>query len=287
MTVAALGLPFFTLSALDLGIPIQPFGVIVAIGMVIGATVLRRYAARHGVPEGDVRGLTTWLIVSGFIGMHVFDVLLYQRGALARDPLLLLRFWDGISSWGGFVGGAIGYAWFVRRRQLAWGPTADTAIVGLVVAFSIGRIGCSVVHDHIGAATDFALGIDYPRAFLAQHGLLGELAGGEGDVIRAHNLGLYELLYLIPVNAIVLGLAFGRRRLPAGFLAALAGALYAPVRFFLEYLRLDASDPRYGGLTFAQWCSIAAFGAAIYAAIRLSRRGAPAAQAPEAAPSGA
>jgi len=272
MTAATLGLPFFTLPWPDLGIPIQQFGVIVAIGMIIGATVLRRYAARHEVRDDDVRGLLTWVIVSGFAGMHVFDVLLYQRAELARDPLLLLRFWDGISSWGGFVGGAIGYAWFVRRRRLAWGLMADTAIVGLVVAFSIGRIACSVVHDHVGAATDFALGIDYPRAFLAQHGLLAEFAGHTGPVIRAHNLGLYELLYLIPVNIVVLGLAFGRRRLPAGFLAVLAGALYAPVRFFLEYLRLDTSDPRYGGLTFAQWCSIAAFAAAATAATRLLLR---------------
>ena len=199
-----------------------------------------------------------------------------QSVGIGRDPLLLLRFWEGISSWGGFVGGAIGYACFVWRRRLAWGLMADTAIVGVLLAFSIGRIGCSVVHDHIGGATGFALGIDYPRAFLASHGLLDEFAGHPGPVIRAHNLGLYELLYLVPVNAVVLGLAFSRRRLPAGFLTVLAGALYAPVRFFLEYLRLDTSDPRYGGLTFAQWCSLAAFAVAIYVAIRLWRRGEPA-----------
>jgi phosphatidylglycerol:prolipoprotein diacylglycerol transferase len=287
MTLDALGLPFFTLSSPGLGIPIQPFGVMVAIGVLIGAAVLRRYAARHGVEQGDVSGLITWLIVSGFVGMHVFDVLLYQRADLGRDPLLLLRFWDGISSWGGFVGGAIGYACFVWRRRLAWGLMADTAIVGVLLAFSIGRIGCSVVHDHIGGATDFALGIDYPRAFLASHGLLDEFAGHTGPVIRAHNLGLYELLYLVPVNALVLGLAFSRRRLPAGFLAVLAGALYAPVRFFLEYLRLGTSDPRYGGLTFAQWCSLAAFAVAIYVAIRLWRRGEPAPLAEATAPAAA
>ncbi len=284
MTAATLGLPFFTLSTFDLGIPIQPFGVIVVIGMLIGAAVMRRYAARHAFAEDEVRGLMTWVIVSGFAGAHVFEVLVYRPEVLARDPLALLRFWESISSWGGFIGGAIGYACFVRRRRLAWGVMADTAIVGVLLAFSIGRIGCSLVHDHVGAATDFALGIDYPRAFLAGHGLAGEFAGHTGAVIRAHNLGLYELLYLIPVNAVVLGLAFGRRRFPAGFLAVLAGALYAPVRFFLEFLRLDTSDPRYGGLTFAQWCSLVAFGVAIYVAARLWRRGEP---TPAAAPAAA
>lgn len=40
------------------------------------------------------------------------------------------------------------------------------------------------------------------------------------------------------------------------------------MRFFLEFLRLDTSDPRYGGLTFAQWCSLAA----IYLATAATRR---------------
>jgi prolipoprotein diacylglyceryltransferase len=89
-------------------------------------------------------------------------------------------------------------------------------------------------------------------------------------VIRAHNLGLEELLYLIPVNVLVLWLAFRRRRaLPAGMLAALAAMLYAPVRFGLEHWRLASSDPPYAGLTFAQWCSIAVFAIAIAAATRI------------------
>jgi phosphatidylglycerol---prolipoprotein diacylglyceryl transferase len=276
------GLPFFSLPSLDLPLPIHGFGLLLLTGVIIGSAVMRRYAERHAIAADDLRSLTSWVIATGFIGMHVFDVLLYQRGKLAEDPLLLLKFWSGISSWGGFVGGAAGYAWFVGRRRLPWGLYADTTIVGLLPAFTIGRIGCSFVHDHIGRATDFVLGIDYPRDFLLHQGVLGELAAA-GPVIRAHNLGLYELLYLLPINAVILGLAF-RRRLPAGFLAILTGLLYAPVRFFLEFFRLDLSDPRYAGLTFAQWCSLAAVAVAAAALVRVWRRGSPAPVASEASP---
>jgi len=49
------------------------------------------------------------------------------------------------------------------------------------------------------------------------------------------NLGLIELLYLIPVNIVILYLAFRpTKRLPAGFIAVFTGVLYAPFRFFLE-----------------------------------------------------
>jgi uncharacterized protein (DUF2141 family) len=46
MTSATLGLPFFTLSALDLGLPIQPFGV---------SSDLRRRSDRDSMSKGVVR----------------------------------------------------------------------------------------------------------------------------------------------------------------------------------------------------------------------------------------
>ena len=102
-------------------------------------------------------------------------------------------------------------------------------------AFSIGRIGCTVVHDHIGRATSSVFGIDYPRSELVARGVYDEL-GGHGTIIRAHNLAMYELAYLIPVNIFILWLAFQKKkRLPAGFVAVMIGLLYAPVRFVIEF----------------------------------------------------
>ncbi|HEY5944299.1 MAG TPA: prolipoprotein diacylglyceryl transferase family protein [Kofleriaceae bacterium] len=179
---------------------------------------------------------------------------------------------SSISSYGGFVGGALGFAFVTWRRKLRLARWADITMVGLLVAFSIGRAGCTVVHDHIGAETSSFIGVDYPREALAAHGVLTQMHS-DAPTIRAHNLGLEELLYLIPVNLLVLWLAF-RRRLPPGALAAIAAALYAPVRFGLEHWRLASTDPPYGGLTFAQWCSIGVFVVALGfgARIAFSRR---------------
>ena len=54
-----------------------------------------------------------------------------------------------------------------------------------------------------------------------------------------------------------------RRRRPVGFYCALLPLLYAPVRFFLDFLRappLEGGDVRYGGLTPAQWSSVLMLG---------------------------
>jgi phosphatidylglycerol:prolipoprotein diacylglycerol transferase len=301
-TVATAGVPFFQLGSLG---PIQSFGIIVAAGVLIGAALLRRYAEWHGVDDDHIRGLLGWVTICGFLGAHEFDMIAYnwdKIGVPANDVPpgwwilpeglwvgnwpLPLRIWDGISSYGGFLGGAMGFAFYVWWKRLPVRLMADITIVGLLPAFSIGRIGCTAVSDHVGAAVKdpdawYAfLAMDYPRSastnLTVAH--LFQQRPDVGDHILAWNLGFVELLYLIPVNAAVLWLAFrSTRRLPAGFVTVLTGILYAPVRFFLDYLRPENSDPRHLGLTFAQWSSILAFGVSVYVTARILKNGKPAA----------
>lgn len=293
-TAGTTGLPFFQLGSLNIGIPIQAFGVIVAAGVLIGAALLRRYAEWHGVEDEHIRGLLGWVTVSGFLGAHILDVLFYEPQKL-DEPIAswpptswpaLIRIWDGISSYGGFVGGAIGFALYVWWKRLPVRLMADITIVGLLPAFSIGRIGCTVVSDHIGAAVDpdkwyAGLAMNYPadlpmkpvQDLVKQAARAGHPYAADG-VVTAWNLGLIEFMYLVPVNALILWLAFrSRKRMPAGFIVALTGVLYAPVRFFLDFLRPTSSDPHHLGLTFAQWASVAAFGAACYAASLVLKNG--------------
>ena len=287
-TAGTVGVPYFHLGSFDkLGIPIQAFGVIVAIGVLIGAALLRRYAEWHGVSDDHIRGLTGWITVAGFIGAHVFDVIAYQWHDLVKDPVLLIKLWKGISSYGGFLGGAIGFAMYVWWKRLPVRLMADIAIVGLLPAFSIGRIGCTVVSDHLGArlanpdAWYSFLSMEYPRDEALKDGVSGlaQLYQQNPDAqvagtMQAWNLGLVEFAYLVPVNLLILWLAFRPdKRLPAGMMAVIAGIFYAPVRFFMDYLRPETSDPRYLGFTFAQWASFLAFGVSVYAATRIMKGG--------------
>src|ERR1041384_1551807 len=182
--LAAAGLPYFHIGAIDIGVPIQGFGMIVAAGVLIGATPLRRYAEWHGVSDDHIRGLLTWVIVAGFLGAHEFDVLAYHQAGepaivqprwdwfpVALWPSnwpLVFKIWEGISSYGGFVGGAIGFGIYVWWKRLPARLFADVTIVGLLPAFTIGRIACTLVSDHVGAAVDpnawySFLAMDYPR----------------------------------------------------------------------------------------------------------------------------
>ena len=287
-TSTVAGVPFFELGHIDVGIPLQWFGILVASGVLLGVHIARKYADKFAIDDDDMRGMTAWVVVSGFIGAHVFDVLAYQQEALAKDPLLLIKLWKGISSYGGFIGGAIGWWIFQSWKRLQTGLWADLTAIGLMIGFTIGRVGCTVVHDHMGRMTDFFLGTEYPKREIAERGLLEsypEIRGLSADaLVRIHNLGMYELFYLIPVNALILWLAFRKKPHNAGMLAVLLGLFYAPVRFFMEFLRLNETDPRYLGMTFAQWASILAFGGAAWALVYILRQGKPATRAEDLPP---
>jgi phosphatidylglycerol:prolipoprotein diacylglycerol transferase len=165
-----------------------------------------------------------WVTVSGLVGAHVFEVLAYQQHELARRPLLLLELWNGLSSFGGFLGGAIGFTLVVRSRRLPIRLMADITMVGLLPAFTISRIACALV------------------------------AVDPGSSLLAWKLRWLELVCLLPINAVVLTLA--RRRQDArraGLIAAMATVMYAPVRLSLDFLRPEEIVPRYVLLTFAQW----------------------------------
>ena len=141
----------------------------------------------------------------------MFDVLAYERdrwlGApgIPANPWLIVKVWDGISSYGGFVGGAAGYAFYVWWKRLTPGLIADTTMIGLLVAFTIGRMGCTIVHDHIGRVTTSSLGVDYPRREIeARAGLTFApiLTGGDTFGARMRTAGPQPLAERQPLEAL-------------------------------------------------------------------------------------
>lgn len=238
------GLPYFTIPKLWI---FQPFGILVAIGVMFGAKLIYRRVERLGLDMDHARGLVWWSVIFGFVGAHVIDVLAYQMDDLKRDPLLIFKLWAGISSYGGFIGGTVGYLAYTMRHKLPIAVWGDTLLVGLVPGFTFGRLGCTIVHDHIGRLTDFPLAMYYSEQVIREHGY--PIQPG-----LHHNLGLYEFVFCLALTGILF-LIVERKPRPPGTVIAVMALLYAPVRYLMDYLRIEVTDPRYFGLTFAQWTS--------------------------------
>ena len=239
---------------------IKPFGTLVAIGVYLGSFLATRQGKRLGLDERVLTSFIAWIVGIGFLGGHMLDVIFYYPGQILRDPLSLFRIWEGLSSFGGFTGAIIGgFLWKWRYKSPIL-PYTDVIVSAFPAAWVFGRSGCSVAHDHPGLASNAWFAVQYP-------------GGGRFD------LGLYEMLLTIPLALAFLWLR--RKPRPWGFYVGAIAIAYAPVRFALDFLRVDASigdngggglvaavDPRYAGLTPAQWACFALLTVGVYFFVR-------------------
>ena len=223
-------------------IGIHMFGILVATGIIVGARLTQKRGRELGLTEEMVSSMISWSLICGFLFSHIFDVFAYQTFGLHPTLFEILNPFGGLSSYGGFAGAVGGlFAFCISKKQKVM-PYADSLAFGLAAGWLFGRLGCFSAHDHPGHFTDFFLAVKYP------------------DGVR-HDLGLYEAIWSAGITAIFL-LMF-RKKQPLGIYVGLLTTAYAPVRFFLDFLRAEDTpnkDPRYFGLTPAQYgCIIVIF----------------------------
>ena len=235
-------IPRIQVHPLEIGpIKIAAFPLLIAVAIAVGAVVAHRRACRIGLDPLVVRRLARLCVIFSMIGAHLVHLFFYHPEELVR-PWSLLMFFSGMSSTGGMTGAAIAVIVYLKRRKFPVWPYADVMIYGFFHAWIFGRMGCALVHDHLGVRTDFFLAVQFP--------------GG-----ARHDLGLYEFLlcaFWIPLVRYI-----GRRNSltspPPGTMVAIMGIAYAVPRFFLDTLRatdVPYHDARHFGLAFAQYACV-------------------------------
>jgi phosphatidylglycerol:prolipoprotein diacylglycerol transferase len=227
-------------------IPIQPFGVLVAVGVLSALRVSENFARRNRWSPEVASDFFVHAFGIGFVGAIVLNAIFYYPAEVwdmmtGKMPWRML----GLSSFGGFFGSIFGVRVWKKRRDLPLLPIADAAAYSFPFGWVFGRSGCFIVHDHPGRVTDFFLAVaDYPV--------------GPPPFEPRHDLGFYEVLWSIGCMALFMYL--GRKERRPGLYLALLPLLYAPIRFFLDFLRAGSDlggDVRYVGFTPGQYSSIA------------------------------
>ncbi len=284
---------------------IHGFGIMVALGLWLGTNMAMNKAQKDGLDPDIINRVLNWMIVGIFVGGHLGHALFYEPYKafggidpsgkyIQGDILYLLKFWDGLSSFGGFiVTSFLCWVFFKKEnrrivkenkkraksndkseeelpllfpiRALHYG---DCVIYGFPMAFGLGRIGCFMAHDHPGLESDFVLATKGICQSLKRHkstfsgGTCGEgyhmdSYGWCWDMsVACHDLGLYEAIWACSLIPIVYFLNKAKPRFP-GFFLAFIPMYYGPIRFSFDYLRTN--DVRYFGLTPAQYGALLLF----------------------------
>ncbi|MBU6162896.1 MAG: prolipoprotein diacylglyceryl transferase [Myxococcales bacterium] len=286
------------------------FGILVGIAVLLGSWIAQKRAESKGLNPRVVADLGLWLVIIGFIVAHVFSVLAYfpervfgtpcedtpNQACLIRGEqficgadgrcndgsfMELLYIWSGISSFGGFLGAALGILIFISFKRIIIIPYLfeleggkgrpvmkylDAIAYGFAFAWIFGRMGCFSAHDHVGAVTSSPLAVAFPDGW--RSGVPAVPGFGPEGITPRYDLGFLEMLWSVGISTFFYFWARTKEGLRPGWFVAMMMMCYAPFRFYLDTLRaidIDGADKRYfadlvaPGLTPGHLSAIAVF----------------------------
>lgn len=235
-------LPYVESTQFSLGpLVIHTWGLFASLGMVLASVVAVREARRRGIDTDRVLTLILWSLIVAFIGARVAYVA-NEWGEFRSDPVQVFALWGGgLASWGGIVGIVVVLAVLTRRWRVSFWQYADVIAVAAPLGLAFGRIGCSLIHDHLGRITTMPWGIET---------LDGTIRHEPSTYLVLFNLALFLALWWLA----------RRRSLPQGVLTTFFLVGQGLGRLVFDTFRaadLSLVDPRFGALTVAQYFFLA------------------------------
>jgi phosphatidylglycerol:prolipoprotein diacylglycerol transferase len=257
-------IPYTTFPSIDLGpISLRTFGLMVAIGVLVGIRVAELYTERFGISRSETTRVATYMVLAGIVGSRLAWAA--TNTDQIETPIDVIAIWEGgIQFSGGFIAALlVGLPFFKRWTKLQRWRVLDGYALGLSIGVALGRVGCYSVGEHFGRRSDFFLASRYDGGEVREP-LLGDVPLVPG--MTFHNTSLYESLYLLALFALLGSIVLAARRrgreVVPGTLVGVFVVYYGVARWLSDTLRVN--DERVAGMTGAQWMSLVMVPAGIW-----------------------
>jgi phosphatidylglycerol:prolipoprotein diacylglycerol transferase len=229
------------------GLQVTWHGVFTALGIVAGVWLAVRVASspRVGIDIDTSYTIGMIVVACGLVGARALYVIENYGDNSNIDSIVdIFRITEGgISIWGAMLGGALGGWAYGLKNKLPSAAGADAAAFGMLLGLAVGRIGDIINGEHFSKATDLPWAVYYSNvnspAFFRD---------------PTHPAVAYELIGDLVILGII-GFVW-KMRPKSGVIFSSAFILYAIMRFFVSYLRLDSEEP-FLGLSVPQLVSVA------------------------------
>jgi phosphatidylglycerol:prolipoprotein diacylglycerol transferase len=217
------------------GYPISTFGVMLAIAFLVGTWITQVRMREEGLDPELGATLLLYVMFGGILGSKLyFSIDVSLRTGTDFWSLFLSR--EGITWYGGLILATIVGAIGCRIHGLPIKTFADCTAVAGAVGQALGRVGCFLVGDDYGRASDAPWAVAFPQ-------------GAPPTLGRVHPTQLYEVAWLLPVA----GWLWSRRR-KSPFLFGEYIALNGLGRIAIEHWRVNPEVAL--GLTEPQWIGL-------------------------------
>ena len=150
-----------------MGFPIFWYGILITVGIAIGAWWAAREIERRGQSVDDLYNGLILVVFAGYFFARLTYVLLdVIDGARYESLLDVINIRSGgVNILGGFIGAVLAGALYVRWRKLRFWHYADVAGPALLIAQAVGRWGNFINQELYGPPTEQPWGILIDPAF--------------------------------------------------------------------------------------------------------------------------
>ena len=134
------------------------------------AFLLLRVLSKRGyldLPSAVLGDFVTWVALFGVMIGGRFGYVLFYRPEMLRDPLSILRVWEGgMSSHGGIIGVVVFTLIYSRRHKLPWTNPGDNLCVVAPIGLFLGRCANFINGELYGRVTNVSWAMQFPKELL-------------------------------------------------------------------------------------------------------------------------
>jgi len=219
----------------------KPFGLLItwhgfftAVGIIAGVWLSVQLAAsdRVGIDPDTAYTIGMIVVACGIVGARALYVIENYGDNTSIDSVGdIFRINEGgISIYGAIIGGAIGGWAYGLWKRLPSAGGADAAAFGMLLGLAIGRIGDIINGEHFAKIGDLPWAVTYSHP---------NSTAFARDAM--HPAVAYEMIGDLVIMAVLWQL--WKREAKSGVIFSLAFLLYAIMRFFVSFLRIDSEKP--------------------------------------------
>lgn len=220
---------------IDSFVTIRWYGLMFAIGFLIGYKIVERIFKHEGAPERWLGTLLLWVIAGTVIGARLGHVFFYEWDIYSQNPIRILYIWEGgLASHGGTIGvilGVLCFSWITTRKSPLW--TFDRLVIPIALVGALIRLGNLMNHEIYGHVTDV------PWAFRFIGNINAWMAGAPAIYTDpSHPTQLYEAAWYIALFALLMWMYWKRNaETRPGLIFGVFLTLLFTGRFLIEYMK--------------------------------------------------
>ena len=216
------------------------YGIVIAIGMILGLTMSARIAKKTGQDPDVIWDLAAPLIIFSILGARIYYVI-FMWDFYKDDPIQILNIrGGGLAIYGGIIAGVITLYIYCKVKKQKFPLVLDTVMYGLLVGQILGRWGNFFNREVFGEYTDSLLAMRIPVSMVRERDISPLIAAHmtEGtNYIQVHPTFLYEGMWNLAV--LVFLLLYLKHKKFDGEIALFYFAGYGIGRALIESIRTD------------------------------------------------